>query len=131
MGAVHVEHKGDMLFESTIGHHTIVTHYAKAASHKDRAVTPPELCATALASCVATMVAIFCNNSKIDPAGIAVDLTYEYLEDPTRLGDFKVRIKVPHADPERHRKGILRVAHMCPVHATIEKGSEVEFELVE
>ena len=131
MGAVHVEHKGDMLFESTIGHHTIVTHYAKAASHKDRAVTPPELCATALASCVATMVAIFCNNSKIDPAGIAVDLTYDYLEDPMRMGDFKVRIKVPHADLKRHGKALLRVAHMCPVHATIEKGAEVEFELVE
>ena len=131
MGAVHVEHKGDMLFESTVGNHKVVTDVPAMAGGKDRAVTPPELCAVSLASCVAAMVAIFCNNSKIDPSGIAVDLTFDKLENPNRLGNFKVRIKVPHADPKRHRRGILNVAHMCPVHATMAQGSNVEYELAE
>jgi uncharacterized OsmC-like protein len=63
---------------------------------------------------------------KIDATGLRVELTYDKLDQPTRLGHFKVAIKFPASGWESHKEGILRAAERCPVHETIRHHEGVE-----
>ena len=63
-------------------------------------------------------------------AGLKVDLSYDWLENPTRLGKFRAEIKIPKGDWQARKDGILRAADRCPVHETIRhhEGLEVTVE---
>ena len=119
MASVNVQFKGDMLFEAKSGNQTLRTDVPAAMGGKERGMTPTELLATSLASCVSVLVVTYCRDMKIDATGMSVDLTYDKLDQPTRLGHFKVAIKFPAGGWESRKEGILRAAERCPVHETI------------
>ncbi|MGD1001145.1 MAG: OsmC family protein [Candidatus Brocadiia bacterium] len=119
MASVNVQFKGDMLFEAKSGNQTLRTDVPAAMGGKERGMTPTELLATSLASCVSVLVVAYCRDMKIDATGMSVDLTYDKLDQPTRLGHFKVAIKFPAGGWESRKEGILRAAERCPVHETI------------
>jgi len=126
MASVNVQFKGDMLFEAKSGNQTLRIDVPSAMGGKDRGMTPTELFATSLASCVSVLVVAYCRDMKIDATGMSVDLTYDKLDQPTRLGHFKVAIKFPASGWESHKEGILRAAERCPVHETIRHHEGVE-----
>ena len=126
MASVNVQFKGDMLFEAKSGNHTLKVDVPAAMGGKDRGMTPTELFAASLASCVSVLVAAYCRDMKIDPAGLSVDLTCDKLDQPTRLGHFKAAIKIPAGGWESRKEGVLRAAERCPVHETIRHFEGVE-----
>ncbi len=95
MASVNVQFKGDMLFEAKSGNHTLKVDVPSVMGGKDRGMQPTELLATSLASCVSVLVVAYCRDMKIDATGLSVELTYDKLDQPTRLGHFKVAIKIP------------------------------------
>jgi uncharacterized OsmC-like protein len=115
-----------MLFEAKSGNQTLRIDVPSAMGGKDRGMTPTELFATSLASCVSVLVVAYCRDMKIDATGLRVELTYDKLDQPTRLGHFKVAIKFPASGWESHKEGILRAAERCPVHETIRHHEGVE-----
>jgi len=127
MSKVTVQYKGDMLFEATAGNHTVKIDVPPGFGGKDRAMNPGEAFAVSLASCVNVLVTRYCMDMKIDPAGLTVDLTYDKLEDPPRLGNFKAAIKIPKGGWESRKDGVVRAANRCPVAETVRqfKGLEI------
>ncbi len=119
MASVNVQFKGDMLFEAKSGNHTLRVDVPAGMGGKDRGMGPTELFAASLASCVGVLVVAYCRDMKIDATGLSVDMTYDKLAEPTRLGHFKAAIKIPAGDWESRKDGILRAAERCPVHETI------------
>ena len=119
MAVVNVQFKGDMLFEAKAGKHTLKVDVPAAMGGKDRGMNPTELFASSLATCVSVLVVAYCKDMKIDPAGLTVDLTYDKLDKPSRLANFKAAIHIPAGGWEKHKDGILRAAERCPVHETI------------
>lgn len=124
-------YRGSMLFESELGKHTLKIDVPPSMGGSDRGPTPPELFIASLGSCVGAFVAQYCERSGLDTEDLTIDVSYEKVDDPTRLTDLKVTINLPHANCERKRDAIERVAAHCPVHETIGTLQGIAFEIVD
>jgi uncharacterized OsmC-like protein len=118
-----------MLFETKLGKHKVLIDVPPTMGGSDRGPTPPEFFVASLGSCVAALVANYCNNVNIDTTGLAVDVTFDKVDDPARLTNVQVTIDLPNADVNGREKAILRVAQRCPVHETICSMDGVEISL--
>jgi putative redox protein len=124
-------YRGSMLFESELGSHTLKIDVPPAMGGSDRGPTPPELFIASLGSCVGAYVAQYCERTGLDTDGLTIDVSYEKVEDPTRLTNVKVQVNLPKADCERKRGAIERVAAHCPVHETIGTVEGITFEIAD
>jgi uncharacterized OsmC-like protein len=130
MGKITTYYKGDMLFESKLGNHSILIDVPPSMGGSDRAPTPPELFVASLGSCVGAFVVQYCNNAAIDARDMTIDVSFDKVEEPTRLTNVKVTVKMPHGACGRRKEALQRVAAHCPVHETINTMEEVNFELL-
>lgn len=132
MSTITTCYKGDMLFRMKIGNHTLNIDVPPAMGGKDRGPMPPPLFIASLGSCLAPLVADYCSHREMDARDMAVDVSLEKTEHPTRLTGIRVTVTLPHADcsEQRCRDALLRVAEHCPVHQTIETVQGVKFDIV-
>ena len=119
MATISTAYKGDMLFETKIGNHTLTIDVPDSMGGTDRGPTPPQIFVASLGSCIGAFVANYCNSKDIDTTGMTVDVSFDKLPDPTRLGNVKVQVNMPNGTIGGREKAILRVAGHCPVHETI------------
>jgi uncharacterized OsmC-like protein len=119
MKVITAQHKGDMLFETQLGNHTLEIDVSDRLGGKDRGPQPSELFVASLASCVGALVANYCEKCGLNTEDLAVDVMYEKVHDPTRLANLRVKVDLPHADISGRENAIRRVAHHCPIHETI------------
>jgi uncharacterized OsmC-like protein len=119
-----------MLFESKLGNHNLQIDVPASMGGSDRGPTPPEFFIASLGSCVAAFVAQYCHRAGIDTRDMAVDVTFDKAEDPTRLVNVKGTVKVPHRDCDSRQAAIRRVVEHCPVHETLATLKHVEIVLL-
>ncbi len=131
MGKITTFYKGDMLFASQIGNHTVMVDVPASMGGSDRAPTPPEFFIASLGSCVGAFVAQYCNRSGINAEGMTVDVTFDKADEPTRLCNIKAIVHLPNGDVGARKEAILRVAEHCPVHETISTMEGLEIILAE
>jgi uncharacterized OsmC-like protein len=129
MPEITVTHLGDMAFETHIGNHTLTIDLPPENNGKDRGPTPPQLFIASLSSCIAVFVTSYCNNAGINSERLSVTLSYDKLTNPSLLGNFKARIKVPKGDTEKREKAVIRAAEHCLIHETIRSSPEIEVTL--
>jgi putative redox protein len=129
MGKVTTYYKGDMLFESKLGNHSILIDVPAGMGGSDRGPTPPELFIASLGSCVGAFVVNYCGKSGVDTKDMTVDVTFDKVEDPTRLVNLKIEVNLSNGDCEKREKAILRVAEHCPVHETIATLESIEINV--
>ena len=129
MGKVTTYYKGDMLFESKLGSHSVIIDVPTGMGGSDRGPTPPELFIASLGSCVGAFVANYCGKSGVDTKGMTVDVTFDKVQDPTRLVNLNIEVNLPNGDCEKRQKAILRVAEHCPVHETIATLEGIEINI--
>ena len=131
MATITTTFKGDMLFESKVGNHTVMIDVPPEMGGANRAPTPPQFFVVSLGSCVAAFIATYCQQTSIDATDLSVDVSFDKAENPSRLINFKVSVKLPHADCEARKQALLRVAQHCPVHETIDTMEGVEIEILD
>lgn len=131
MGTIKTVYKGDMLFESKLGNHSLLIDVPPGMGGSDRAPTPPDIFVASLGSCVAAFVANYCQQAGIDATDMSVDVSFDKVENPTRLVNLAVTIIVPNAECENRRKAMQRVAEHCPVHETIGSMHDVEMKILD
>ncbi len=92
--------------------------------------SPTDLVATALASCIATTIAIVAERHGFDVAGMTVDVTKEMVEQPRRIGRLPVTVRIPTRLDEGQRSRVERAAHHCPVHRSLHEDVDapIDFE---
>ena len=130
MATITTHYKGNMLFESQIGKHSITIDVPAGMGGNDRGPIPPDLFVASLGSCIGAFVAQYCENNGIDDTGMTVDLTFEKASDPTRLVNLKATVNLPEGDCAKRVKAIERVAEHCPVHATIKTMENLEITIL-
>ncbi len=87
-------------------------------------MTPPEMMASALASCIGCYIVRYCEQANIDASGMVVSCDWVVSEKPKRIESFGVQVDLPHL-LEKRRKAMMRVAQSCLIHATLERPPEV------
>jgi putative redox protein len=105
------------------GRHTITTDEPASLGGSDQGPAPHELLPAALASCIATTVAMYARNRDWDVEGLAVDVDYDTEARPRR---FEIAVQLPDdLSPEQARR-LGRVAESCPIRRALEAGFSFE-----
>jgi putative redox protein len=109
------------------GRHTIVTDEPERLGGTDQGPAPHELLAATLASCVATMVAMYAQNREWAIGETSVEVDYDPDSVPRH---FAIRLHLPDALTPDQRRRLERVAATCPVRRALEAGFAFEEQTV-
>jgi putative redox protein len=93
--------------------------------------SPTDLVATALGSCMLTVMGILARTLGIDIAGAKATVEKEMTSTaPRRIQSLRVRIEMPKGISEEDRVKLERAAHTCPVHRSLHPDVEKPIEFV-
>lgn len=104
----------------------LVTDAPKDNMGKGEVFSPTDLVASALGSCMMTLMGIFAQRHEIDLTGTRLSVDKEMVKEPVRrIGRLTVSIEMPRGISERHREGLKQVALTCPVHKSLHPDIEI------
>jgi putative redox protein len=129
MPTITTAYLGDQLFATDLGRHHLVVDVPAAFGGKDRGPSAPDLFIAALGSCVAIFVASYCEKAGLDARDLAVNVSFDKAEKPSRLVNLRITISLPHVEPGDREQAIRRVAEHCTVHETIRSLTGIDFEI--
>jgi Predicted redox protein, regulator of disulfide bond formation len=84
-----------------------------------RSFSPTDLVATALGTCIATILGIQAEEQGFDLEGTEVTVEKEMESDPRRIDSLRTEVTMPVALDERARTRLERAARHCPVDESI------------
>jgi len=116
-------------FEIGTRGHTVVSD--QPGPHgENRGMTPPELLAGALGSCIGVFAVEYLKRNKLPVAGLKVELDWERADKPKRIGSYTARVSVPHTLTPRQQASLSRIVKACTVHNTLSHPPEIDVELI-
>jgi putative redox protein len=105
------------------GRHTIITDEPERLGGTDRGPAPHELLAATLASCIATMVAMYVQHRGWEIGETTVKVDYDTESVPRR---FFIELHLPSDVTSEQQRRLERVARTCPVRRALETGFTFE-----
>ncbi len=127
MVEIRITYDGDLRCSATHGPSgaTLLTDAPVDNHGRGESYSPTDLVATALGTCMLTIMGIQAQKHAWDLEGAEVKVTKHMVADPARrIGRLEVEIHVPGAFDEKARTILERAALTCPVHRTL--GDSVE-----
>jgi len=94
-------------------------------------ISPTDLVAAAMGSCMLTIMGIVARDRDIDMGGATASVVKEMATVPRRhIGRLGVEIRLPVRLSARERALLEAAAHGCPVHASLGPGTQVDLRFV-
>lgn len=87
--------------------------------------SPFHMLASSLATCTYSVLFSWASHAKLDPADLALEVTWSFAEEPHRVGHMHLTIEWPSL-PAGRANAARRVAEMCPIHHTLLHPTTVE-----
>ena len=97
---------------------------------KGEAFSPTDLVATALGSCMITIMAISANKYDIDMSGTNASVKKLMGSDPRRISEISIDINMNKNIEEKDRKRLERSALTCPVHRSLHPDLEKKIRFI-
>jgi putative redox protein len=98
---------------------------------KGESFSPTDLVATALGTCISTIMGIVAEREKINLGGLRIGVQKEMSADPPRrIARLVTRIVMPQGLTEQQRAKLEKAAHTCPVHQTLQGNVDMPIEFV-
>jgi len=91
--------------------------------------TPPELLIASLGSCIGVYIESFAERHGVDITGLTINLEWEKVAKPARIGKIRCWIKIPTVIDEQMAAALLRVAEQCLIHNTLTQAPEIKVEI--
>jgi len=107
--------------------HSIVTDEPLRLGGTDEGPAPHELLPAALASCIATMIAMYAERHEWDLGDAFVDVEYDPESEPRR---FDIEVHLPAGLSPDQVSRLERVAETCPLRRSLEAGFSFEERMV-
>ena len=128
---IQVEYQGELHCKATHGPSgaQFTTDAPKDNQGRGESFSPTDLVATALGSCMLTVMGIAARTLHIDVSGATATVEKEMTTtSPRRIERLKVNIHVPHALSADDKEKLVRAAHTCPVHKSLHPDVQVPIE---
>lgn len=114
---------------------TLLTDAPKDNQGKGETFSPTDLVATALGSCIVTIMGIVAQRDNLDITGTKVHVTKEMMQKPVRrIGSLKVTVTVPQEKASglssADREKLQKAAQHCPVHQSLHPDIETPVSFV-
>ena len=122
MTEINIAYEGQLHCKATHGPtgKTLQTDAPKDNMGKGECFSPTDLVATALGTCVATVMGIYAQKNGVDLSGMQVKVNKEMTKElPRRIAELVVEVNCETPLPEQHRLGLEKAAHTCPVHNSL------------
>ena len=97
---------------------------------KGEAFSPTDLVATALGSCIITIMAISANKYDIDMSGTNASVKKIMGSDPRRISEISIDINLNKNIEQKDRKRLERSALTCPVHKSLHPDLEKKIRFI-
>ena len=132
---IDIEYRGDLACFATHGPSgvTLVTDAPVDNGGRGAAFSPTDLVATALGTCVMTVMGLVAARQKLDLAGTKVRVIKEMVQQPVRrIGSLKVRVEFAGGSEisEADRVRLENAAKHCPVHQSLHPDVSAPIEFV-
>jgi putative redox protein len=129
----------DLVYEGEL--HTTATHLPSQSQlgtdaprdneGRGESFSPTDLVATALGSCILTIMGIYAKRHNVSLEGARASVRKHMAQEPTRrIGSLEVVIYMPKEVPIQHRAPLERAAHACPVHKSLHPDISVPVSFV-
>jgi putative redox protein len=122
MVAIQVEYQGDLHCKAVHGPSAteLNTDAPKDNQGRGESFSPTDLVATALGTCMLTVMGIMARTLNIDIAGSTATVEKEMTTTaPRMIASLSVKIHVPHSVSPENKQKLERAAHTCPVHKSL------------
>lgn len=111
----------------------LVTDAPKDNGGKGESFSPTDLVATALGTCVVTILGLVADRHEVDLKGTKVHVTKEMVADPVRrIGSLKTVVTIPagRVDDTKMRERLEKAARKCPVHKSLHPDTDAPIDFV-
>lgn len=128
---IQIEYQGDLHCKATHGPSgaELNTDAPKDNQGRGETFSPTDLVATALGSCMLTIMGIAARTLSIDISGATASVEKEMTATPPRrIERLAVKIRVPHTPSAADREKLERAAHTCPVHKSLHPDVQIPIE---
>jgi putative redox protein len=132
MVAIQLEYQGDLHCKAVHGPSgtELNTDAPKDNQGRGESFSPTDLVATALGTCILTIMGITARTLNVDISGTTATVEKEMTTTPPRMiASLKVRIHVPHSLSPENKQKFERAAHTCPVHKSLHPDVQATIEL--
>ena len=122
MVAIELEYQGDLHCRAVHGPSgtVLTTDAPKDNQGRGESFSPTDLVATALGSCMLSVMGIMARSLDLDIAGRTATVEKEMANAPIRMIQrLTVNIHVPQPVSEENKQRLERAAHTCPVHKSL------------
>ncbi len=136
MVEIKLSYEGDLRVQAVHGPSgkTLVTDAPVDNHGKGESFSPTDLVATALGSCMATLMGIVAERHHIDLKGIKINVKKHMVNEPfRRIGTLEVNFKIPNVKEEKYKTLLKNAAMTCPVHKSLHPDikQEITFDWIE
>ena len=122
MVTIQLEYQGDLHCKAVHGPSgmELTTDAPKDNQGRGESFSPTDLVATALGSCILTVMGIMARTLGVNIDGTTATVDKEMTSAPPRMIQaLRVNIRVPHELTEENKVKLTRAAHTCPVHKSL------------
>jgi putative redox protein len=133
MSTVTIEYQGDLHCKATHDlSGTVLTTDAPKDNHgKGESFSPTDLVATALGSCILSVMGIKARFLKLDISGATAVVDKEMANAPTRrIKKVTVTVHIPFVPSAEHMRELEAAAYTCPVHKSMHPDVEMPIEII-
>jgi putative redox protein len=131
MVAIEMEYEGDLHCRAVHGPSgtVLTTDAPKDNQGRGESFSPTDLVATALGSCMLSVMGIMARSLELDISGTTARVEKEMASAPTRrIQQLSVKIHVPHEISAENKVRLERAAHSCPVHKSLHPDVQMPIE---
>ena len=119
---ISIEYQGGLRCEATHGpsQNKLITDAPVDNHGKGESFSPTDLVATALGTCMATVMGIFAERHAVDLRGMKITVGKEMVQVPVRrIARLSCEIVMPLPSTHPQREALERTALTCPVHQSL------------
>ena len=127
MATTTIQYQGDLRTEATHTKSgtTMITDAPTDNNGQGRSFSPTDLVATALGTCILTVMGIKASAMGVDMTGATATVDKVMAANPRRIAELIVVITMPaNSYADRDRKVLTAAAHHCPVANSLREGIE-------
>jgi uncharacterized OsmC-like protein len=128
-----IEYQGGLRCQATHGPSGCeLTTDAPVDNHgKGESFSPTDLLATALATCISTIMGIYAQRHDVDLSGMKIAIEkHMSAEAPRRIAKLPMKITMPVGIEDRHRSALEEAVQHCPVHRSLHPDVQTPVEFV-
>ena len=133
MVAIQIEYQGDFHCKAVHGPSgtELTTDAPKDNQGRGESFSPTDLVATALGTCMLSVMGIAARTLNLDITGATATVEKEMTAaPPRRIQSLTVKIHVPQSHSSENKQKLERAAHTCPVHKSLHPDIQTPIEFV-